>query len=138
MEERLLNRSCLFFFNWRIIALPNFVVFCQTPTWIKAVVLSAQSHDQSAETKQRRNGKEIPLSLLSFSFQCSVCSFPWLNSASLSSWQENLPWALSVRFAGQQIKNRRMENEDEGIKCGMTHIQCMSLVVNSQLAVTNN
>ena len=54
-----------FFFNWRIIALPNFVVFCQTPKWIKAVVLSAQSHDQSAEAKQRRSGQEIPLSLLS-------------------------------------------------------------------------
>ena len=25
---------CLFFFNWRIIALQNFVVFCQTSTWI--------------------------------------------------------------------------------------------------------
>ena len=92
-----------FFFNGRIIALQNFV-FCQTPTWIEAVVLSAQSHGQNTEAKQRRSGEEIPLSLLSFSFQCSVCSFSWLNSTSLSSWQENLPWALSVRLAGQQIK----------------------------------
>ena len=94
-----------FFFSWRIIALQNFV-FCQTPTWIEAVVLSAQSHDQNTEAKQRRSGEEIPLSLLSFSFQCPVCSFPWLNSTSLSSRQETLPWALSVRLAGQQMKNR--------------------------------
>ena len=122
-QQKLLS---FFFFNGRIIALQNFV-FCQTPTWIEAVVLSAQSHGQNTEAKQRRSGEEIPLSLLSFSFQCSVGSFPWLNSTSLSSWQENLPWALSVRLAGQQIKNRRMENEDEGSKCGIRNIHCMSI-----------
>ena len=107
--SRLLQSPCcFFFFNWRIIALQNFAVFCQIPTWsshryIRPLPFEPPTHHPPWPTPVccyrapvwvSWAGQQIPTGSLFYTWECKLLCY----------WKEILI-SLPLSFAVQPGQN---------------------------------